>query len=119
MTNSNPTQLETRKQLHVNGKEYSFYSIRALQEHGFKNIEQLPFSIRILLENLLRHANRDIVSDEDIVNLASWQPRMQDAKSIPFMPGRLSCRTFTGVPALVDLAALRSAFARHGGIRKD
>ncbi len=115
MTNSNPTQLETRKQLHVNGKEYSFYSIRALQEHGFKNIEQLPFSIRILLENLLRHANRDIVSDEDIVNLASWQPRMQDAKSIPFMPGRVVLQDFTGVPALVDLAALRSAFARHGG----
>lgn len=115
MTNSKPTRLETRKQLHVNGKEYTFYSIRALQKHGFKNVNRLPFSIRILLENLLRHADGDMISDEDIVNLASWKPGMQSTKSIPFMPGRVVLQDFTGVPALVDLAALRSAYARHGG----
>ncbi len=115
MNISPPTPIDTRNQFQVNGKGYTFYSIRALGEHGFDNIDRLPFSIRILLENLLRHLNTDMVSEEDIVNLASWQPSMQTPKSIPFMPGRVVLQDFTGVPAIVDLAALRSAVARHGG----
>lgn len=86
-----------------------------MQEYGFDDIDRLPFSIRILLENLLRHANTDLVTEEDVANLASWQPVMQDSKSISFMPGRVVLQDFTGVPAIVDLAALRSAVARHGG----
>jgi aconitate hydratase len=104
-----------KKQFQVNGKEYTFYSLQALREYGVMTIDQLPFSIRILLENLLRHAHTDLVAEEDIRNLASWQPTMQDSKSIPFMPGRVVLQDFTGVPAIVDLAALRSAVARHGG----
>ena len=86
-----------------------------MQEYGFDDIDRLPFSIRILLENLLRHANTDLVTEEDVANLASWQPVMQDSKSISFMPGRVVLQDFTGVPAIVDLAALRSAVTRHGG----
>ncbi|MEA3466609.1 MAG: aconitate hydratase AcnA [Thermodesulfobacteriota bacterium] len=115
MKKSFSTTIDTRKQFQVNGKKYTFYSIRALQEYGFDDIDRLPFSIRILLENLLRHVNTDLVSQEDVVNMASWQPAMQDAKSIPFMPGRVVLQDFTGVPAIVDLAALRSAVARYGG----
>ncbi len=86
-----------------------------MREHGFDNIDRLPFSIRILLENMLRHLNTDMVNEEDVINLASWQPSMKDPGSIPFMPGRVVLQDFTGVPAIVDLAALRSAVARHGG----
>jgi len=115
MTNSNSTRIDTRKNFHLNGKEYGFYSLRALQECGFDNIDHLPFSIRILLENLMRHLHTDMVNEEDVANLASWKPAMQDSKSIPFMPGRVILQDFTGVPAIVDLAALRSAVARAGG----
>jgi aconitate hydratase len=115
MKNSISTKIDTRKQFQVNNKDYTFYSIRALREHGFDTIDSLPFSIRILLENLLRHLGTDMVCNEDIINLASWRPVMPDPKSIPFMPGRVVLQDFTGVPAIVDLAALRSAVARHGG----
>ncbi len=115
MTNSNSIKIDTSRQFQANGKEYNFYSLRALQEYGFDNIDQLPFSIRILLENLLRHLDTDMVTEEDVANLASWGPAMHDSKSIPFMPGRVVLQDFTGVPAIVDLAALRSAVARAGG----
>ena len=115
MTTTNSTTINSRKQLQLNGKKYAFYSIRALMEHGFEELDHLPFSIRILLENQLRHLNTELVSEEDIFNLASWQPTMPEPKSIPFMPGRVVLQDFTGVPAVVDLAALRSAVARHGG----
>lgn len=104
-----------RKYFHVNGKEYAFYSLPALQSAGFDNVDRLPFSIRILLENQLRHLSTGMITEDNVVNLASWRPGMQDLQSIPFMPGRVILQDFTGVPALVDLAALRSAFARHGG----
>lgn len=115
MKKSFSTTTDTRKQFQVNGKEYNFYSLHALREQGFDNIDRLPFSIRILLENLLRHAHTDMVTEEDINNLASWQPTVGNPKSIPFMPGRVVLQDFTGVPAIVDLAALRSAVARAGG----
>ena len=78
-------QFDTRKQFQVNDKKYVFYSLKALHKYGFNNIERLPFSIRILLENLLRHVDTDMVTEEDIVNLASWKPTMQKPQSIPFM----------------------------------
>lgn len=115
MKKSNSTAIDTRRQLQLEGTEYDYYSIRALQDYGFRDIDHLPYSIRILLENLLRHAKSNFVTEEDIQNLASWQPTMKDQKAIPFMPGRVVLQDFTGVPALVDMAALRSAVARAGG----
>jgi aconitate hydratase A / 2-methylisocitrate dehydratase len=114
MTNPESRQFDTRKQFQINNKKYVFYSLNALHNYGFNNIEHLPFSIRILLENLLRLVETGMVTEEDIVNLASWQPTMQNPQSIPFMPSRVVLQDFTGVPALVDLAALRSAVARAG-----
>ncbi len=100
--------------LQVNNRQYTMYAIEALENQGLCTVAALPFSIRILLENLLRHCNSPGVLEEDVINLASWQPVMPSPGSIPFMPGRVVMQDFTGVPALVDLAALRSAAARHG-----
>jgi aconitate hydratase len=115
MKHSTSSVSYARKQFQIKGKKYAFYSLEALREHGFDSMEALPFSIRILLENLLRHADTGMVGEEDISNLASWSPGMKEPGSIPFMPGRVVLQDFTGVPALVDLAALRAAVARHGG----
>ncbi len=101
--------------LKVGGEEYTVYSIRALEKQKLCSIGRLPFSIRILLENMLRHCNRGLVQEEDVLRIASWHPTMENPGSIPFMPGRVVLQDFTGVPALVDLAALRAAVARHGG----
>ena len=107
--------IDARKQFKVNGNTFSYFSLQTLQEYGFDPIDRLPFSIRILLENLLRHVDTEMVGEKDLADLASWQPHMEDPASIPFLPGRVILQDFTGVPALVDLAALRSAVARHGG----
>ena len=115
MKKSTSTAIDVRKQFQLNTTTYTLYSLTALAEYGYKNIDHLPFSIRILLENLLRNGGTDMVSREDIDNLASWHPDMASPGSIPFMPGRVVLQDFTGVPALVDLAALRAAVARHGG----
>ena len=115
MKKSASAEFDVQKQVQINGKTYTLYSLTALADYGYKNIDHLPFSIRVLLENLLRNGGTDMVSREDIDNLASWHPDMASPGSIPFMPGRVVLQDFTGVPALVDLAALRAAVARHGG----
>lgn len=115
MKNDKASPFGASSLLQIGSQNYTLYKIKALEQHGLCTIASLPFSIRILLENLVRHCNRGAVKEDDVVNLASWQPEMQSPGSIPFMPGRVVLQDFTGVPALVDLAALRSAVARHGG----
>ncbi|HHB75676.1 MAG TPA: aconitate hydratase, partial [Desulfobulbus sp.] len=115
MNTTASAEIDVRRQLQINGTAYTLYALTALKEYGYKNIDHLPFSIRILLENLLRYGGTDMVSREDIDKLASWHPEMNNPGSIPFMPARVVLQDFTGVPALVDLAALRAAVARHGG----
>ena len=78
-------------------------------------MDRLPYSLRILLENLLRHYPQGLVSESDIDNLASWKPEKISPEAVPLMPARVILQDFTGVPALVDLAAMRSALARSGG----
>ncbi|WP_319587206.1 aconitate hydratase AcnA [uncultured Desulfobulbus sp.] len=109
------TLFNPRITLQVGGKDYIVYSVKALEGLGYGPIERLPYSLRILLENLLRHHWLGLASSEDIDNLASWQPDAVSPEAIPFMPSRVILQDFTGVPALVDLAAMRSALARHGG----
>ena len=96
-------------------KDYTVFSVKALESLGYGPIERLPYSIRILLENLLRYFPQGLASREDIDNLASWRPGAISPAAVPFMPSRVILQDFTGVPALVDLAAMRSALARHGG----
>lgn len=97
------------KELSVNGKSYHYSSLKDLDV----NIDHLPFSIRILLENVLRNYDGFSITDEHIDTLLNWKPATED-KDIPFKPGRILMQDFTGVPAVVDIASLRAEFVRHG-----
>jgi aconitate hydratase len=93
----------------------TFYRIGKLEEAGVvSSIDRLPFSIRILLENTLRNAGKGYVSEDDVRSVAAWSPTNAGA-SFPFMPSRVVLQDFTGVPAVVDLAAMRSGLATMGG----
>src|SRR6202142_1392180 len=95
-------------------KEYVFYRLGALEKSHLTNLKQLPFSIRIMLEAALRQCNDKEITQADVKNIASWKP--QGARpGIPFLPARVIMQDFTGVPAIVDLAAMRAAVARLGG----
>ncbi|MBZ0242404.1 MAG: aconitate hydratase, partial [Bacteroidales bacterium] len=101
-----------RKPLKVEGKNYSYYSLPELQKQGYA-IDKLPFSIRVLLENALRNYDDFAVSRDHVETLLGWKPRASD-KDIPFKPARVLMQDFTGVPAVVDIAALRAEVARKG-----
>ena len=105
---------KSKTNLKVNEKDYNIFSLEPLKKAGF-NIEKLPFSIKILLENLLRHEDGNVVKKEDIEALASWSPEKKSNKEISFMPARVLMQDFTGVPAIVDLAAMRDAIKKLGG----
>jgi len=94
-----------------------YYKIAALAAKGVQNLSRLPFTIRIVLENLLRNAGGELVSEDDVLSLARWTPgHAADSEAeYPFMAGRVLLQDFTGVPAVADLAAMRSAVARIGG----
>lgn len=96
--------------------EVKIYRLSKLEEKGFEGISQLPYSIRILLESLLRHADTEkhIITLEDVEALAGWSPENISDRDIPFVPSRVIMQDFTGVPAVVDLAALRSAMQLLG-----
>ncbi|MBX3070399.1 MAG: aconitate hydratase AcnA [Thermomicrobiales bacterium] len=100
----------------ADGETYGYYRLQGLEEQGVANLASLPFTIRILVENLLRHAGTEFVSNDVIERLAKWSPTAAaDDFELPFMPGRVVLQDFTGVPAVVDLAAMRSAVGRMGG----
>ncbi|MBA6154796.1 aconitate hydratase AcnA [Gelidibacter maritimus] len=104
---------KTKKQIAVNGKNFTYYSLEELSNQGYE-IDKLPFSIRILLENALRNFDDFSVTKENIDTLLNWKPKGVD-KDIPFKPARVLMQDFTGVPAVVDIAALRAEVARKGG----
>ncbi len=91
------------------------YRLDALSKNGFGGIDRLPFSIKVLLESLLRECDDYLVSKEDVERLAAYDPTAPAKEEIPFLPARVLLQDFTGVPAVVDLAAMRSAMARLGG----
>ncbi len=105
----------TRGTLSAGGRTANIYRLSKLSEQGIGHIEKLPFSIKILLENALRNQDGRHFKPEDVEHLASWDARNHRAVEIPFSPARVILQDFTGVPSLVDLAALRSAMARMGG----
>ena len=94
---------------------YEVYRLDALERRGIGHVNQLPFSIRILLENLLRMEDGRFVRPADIEALSEWQPVAKVRSEIAFMPARVLLQDFTGVPAVADLAAMRDAMARMGG----
>ncbi|HVS53278.1 MAG TPA: aconitate hydratase [Opitutaceae bacterium] len=108
-----PNPLHTLQTFSANGASHKFYSLPALESHGFK-VARLPVSIRLVLESLLRNCDGKRVADGAIRDLASWQAKAPRTEEIPFVVARIVLQDFTGVPLLVDLAAMRSAVARMG-----
>lgn len=106
---------KTRKSLTVGEDKYITYSLAKLEADGLTQLDRLPFSIRILLESSLRNCNNVEVSEQDVRNLAAWEPRVKERQAMPFKVGRVIMQDFTGVPAIVDLAAMRAAMERLGG----
>ncbi len=105
---------EFLKQVSVNSKEYSFYDITVLEKKGIAEISRLPFSIRILVENLLRKLDDGVVTKTDLTNIATWRKQYKEPVEIPHHPARVLMQDFTGVPAVVDLAAMRDAVQKAG-----
>ncbi|MGH7885809.1 MAG: aconitase family protein, partial [Thermodesulfobacteriota bacterium] len=96
-------------------KNYKIYSLKKLQsEFGF-SASKLPFSIKILLENVLRNFDGEIVTRQHIESLSNWDPKIQNSNEIPYNPARVILQDFTGVPCVVDLAAMRSIVKKKGG----
>ncbi len=100
--------------LKVGDKKYVIYRIDALEKAHLTDLKRLPFSIRIMLEAALRQCNDKEVTQDDVKNIAAWKPQGK-RPGIPFLPARVVMQDFTGVPAVVDLAAMRAAVARLGG----
>ncbi len=101
--------------LSVNGINYYFYSLPAAEEAGLKNLSRLPMTLKILLENLLRHLDGRTVTIEDITSMICWLKHKTSDREIAYRPTRVLMQDFTGVPAVVDLAAMRAAIKQLGG----
>jgi len=105
----------TRAALNLGGKRFQYFSLPALEKAGYSGLARLPYSLKILLENLLRREDGRFVDRDDIETLANWDVTSKAAKEIAFMPARVLLQDFTGVPAVVDLAAMRDGVVRLGG----
>jgi aconitate hydratase len=105
----------TRTRLTAGGLTVEYFSLPALERAGFPEIARLPYSLKILLENLLRREDGRFVDAEDIRTLAKWDTKSAQQKEIAFTPARVLLQDFTGVPAVVDLAAMRDGMVRLGG----
>lgn len=108
--NTNPNKTDILK---VNGKEYTYYPLASVTSS--EHLAKLPFSIKILLENLLRTTDEESVTTDDVMALATWTPSSLSEKEISFSPSRVILQDFTGVPCVVDLAAMRDAMVNLGG----
>src|SRR5256884_3686199 len=104
-----------RKILKVGTKSYVHYSLGAAEKNGLRGISRLPFSMKVLLENLLRQEDARSVTKEDIQAAAQWLKTKSSDREIPFRPARVLMQDFTGVPAVVDLAAMRDAMKHLRG----
>jgi aconitate hydratase len=115
MADRSRDSFQTRSELAVSGKAYTYFSLPKFAERTGKELAKIPYSLRILLENLLRCEDGVAVSQSDVEALSSWDARKQPDKEIAFHPARVVLQDFTGVPAVVDLAAMRDAMAAMGG----
>ena len=114
MTRTGQDTLGTRKTLQVEGQEYDYFSLAAAAEK-IGDISKLPFSLKVLLENLLRYEDGRSVTTQDIQALADWLKTKSSTREIAYRPARVLMQDFTGVPAVVDLAAMREAMVSLGG----
>jgi aconitate hydratase len=107
--------LKTRRTLSVNGKDYDYFSLKAAEEAGLGDVSRLPKSLKVLLENMLRYEDGRSVVVEDAKAVAAWLQTKSSNHEIAYRPARVLMQDFTGVPAVVDLAAMRDAMANMGG----
>src|SRR5215472_9262272 len=108
--------LKARRTLAVDGKSYDYFSLEAAAKAaGLGDISRLPFSMKVLLENLVRLENGRTVTVDDIKSVAEWLKTKTSEREIAFLPARVLMQDLTGVPAVVDLAAMRDAMVKLGG----
>ena len=107
--------LSTQSTLNVNGKTYHYYSIKEAESKHFKGIHRLPYSLKVLFENLLRFEDGKTVTTDDLTAMANWLNTKTSKHEIAYRPTRVLMQDFTGVPAVVDLAAMRDAIKSMGG----
>ena len=115
MTNYGQDTLNTRRSLTVGGREYDYFSIEAAAQAGLSDVSRLPYSLKVLLENLLRWEDGRTVTVDHVKAVAAWQERRTSDVEIAYRPARVLMQDFTGVPAVVDLAAMREAVVAQGG----
>ncbi len=105
----------SRSSFDLNGKTYNYYRLSALEDAGIAKVSRLPYSIKVLLESVLRQHDGYVIQDNHVDNLAKWGKDAAADAEVPFKPSRVILQDFTGVPVVVDLASLRSAMAAMGG----
>ena len=115
MTHKRQDDFGAKSNLTVGSRSVVYYRLNALEEAGVAAISKLPFSIKVLLESMLRNNNGFLVTKQDVENMARWNAAAPEKIEVPFMPARVILQDFTGVPAVVDLAAMRSAMNQMGG----
>jgi len=115
MSNENKALYNSKKTFDVNGETYHYYDLKAIEEAGVGTVTNLPYSIRVLLESLLRQYDGRVIKEEHVENLAKWGTDQVKNIDVPFKPSRVILQDFTGVPSVVDLASLRKAMADFGG----
>lgn len=115
MTDRSLDSFQSRKTLTVGNKSYTYFDLPAAGKALGVDVQKLPYSLRILLENLLRNEDGRAVVTSQIEALAKWNPKAEPNDEIAFHPARVVLQDFTGVPAVVDLAAMRDAIADLGG----
>jgi aconitate hydratase len=115
VSRSGHESLNARRTLAVGGQNYEYFSLAAASAAGLGDISRLPYSLKVLLENLLRHIDGRSVTADDCMALAAWLKERRSDREIAFRPARVLMQDFTGVPAVVDLAAMRDAMVKLGG----
>ena len=110
-----PNSFKALRTLKVGAKSYTYFSLKQAEKNGLDGISALPYSMKVLLENLLRYEDGDTVTADDIIAIKKWMSRRKSNREIAYRPARVLMQDFTGVPAVVDLAAMRNAMENIGG----
>ncbi len=110
-----PNSFKALRTLKVGAKSYTYFSLKQAEKNGLEGISALPYSMKVLLENLLRYEDGDTVTADDIIAIKKWMSRRKSNREVAYRPARVLMQDFTGVPAVVDLAAMRNAMENIGG----
>src|SRR5690625_5977132 len=115
MSNQLNSKFRSEKTFELDGKKYNFFDLKAIEDADLGDVARLPFSIRVLLESVIRQYDGKVIKDEHVEGLAKWGTNDGENTDVPFKPSRVILQDFTGVPAVVDLASLRKAMVDMGG----